>query len=196
MKIKLVFAPGGAPGKVAVRDGKLVSPPEIPAGAAEKLLELAEVNVSPGPFPTLVTVDRAPFPFTFTLRDVTRECPVFVPEAECFALPGDDPRSYEQALADLRAKALVSDAERMEREPEESYEHACRFDREQECPVWLGLGRDLRIFRVSAQPDEQIWGLSSRRTTPKSRASRARTARPARARSASTSGRGSAAARI
>ena len=159
MKIKLVFAPGGAAGKVVVRNGKLLSSPDIPAGAGEKPLELAEVNTAPGPFPTLVTVDRPPFPFTFNLRDVTKECPVFVPEAGCFALPGDDPRSYEQALSDLRAKRLVSDAERMVREPEESYENACRFDREQECPVWLGLGRDLRIFRVSAQLDERIWGL-------------------------------------
>ena len=157
--IKLVFAPGGAPGKVEVRDGRLLTSPEIPAGAREKTLEIADVNTSPGAFPTLVTVDKAPFPFTFAVRDVTEACPVFVPEAECFALPGDDPRDYEAALAELNAKRLVSDAARMELEPEESYENACRFDRDQSCPVWLGLGRDLRIFRVSEQTDEQIWGL-------------------------------------
>ena len=156
--VKLVFVPGAA-GRIKVRDGKLLSSPEIPAGAREKIVELAETKSAPGHFPTLVTVDRAPFPFTFFLRDVSGECPVYVPEAECFALPGDDPRSYEQALADLRAKELVSDAERMEREPEESYEHACRFDRDQSCPVWLGLGRDLRIFRVSEQENEKLWGL-------------------------------------
>lgn len=159
MKIRLVFAPGGAPGKVEVRDGKLLSAPELPAGAREKVLELADVNTAPGAFPTLVTVDKAPFPFTFMLRDVTGECPVYVPEAECFALPGGDPRDYEAALADLEAKNSVSDARRMELEPEESYENACRFDRDQSCPVWLGLGRDLRIFRVSEQRDEQMWGL-------------------------------------
>ncbi|MBP5530613.1 MAG: hypothetical protein J6Y54_01100 [Lentisphaeria bacterium] len=156
--VKLVFVPGAA-GEIAVRDGRLLSAPEIPAGAREKIIGIAETHTSPGPFPTLVTVDRAPFPFTFALRDVSGECPVYVPEAECFALPGDDPRSFEQALADLRAKKLVSDAERMESEPEESYEHACRFDRAQSCPVWLGLGRDLRIFRVSEQTDEGFWGL-------------------------------------
>ena len=185
--VKLVFAPGGAPGKIAIRDGKLLSPPEIPAGAREKTLELAEVNTAPGAFPTLVTVDKPPFPFTFALRDVTEACPVYVPEAECFALPGTDPRCYEVALAELNAKHLVSDAARMEREPEESYEHACRFDRDQSCPVWLGLGRDLRIFRVSEQTDEQIWGLVVPRTTPKSRKSPGPTARRARARSASNS---------
>lgn len=157
--VKLVFAPGGGPGKIAVRDGKLLVSPDLPAGAREKKLDLADVNTAAGPFPTLVTVDKPPFPFTFAVRDVTAKCPVFVPEAACFALPGDDPRSYETALADLKAKRLVSDAERMENEPEESYEHACRFDRDQSCPVWLGLGRDLRIFRVSEQTDEQIWGL-------------------------------------
>ena len=157
--VKLVFAPGGAPGKVEVRDGRLLGSPDIPAGAREKRLELAGVNTAPGAFPTLVTVYKAPFPFTFAVRDVTEKCPVYVPEAGCFALPGADPRSYEAALAELEAKHLVSDAARMEREPEESYEHACRFDRDQSCPVWLGLGRDLRIFRVSEQTDEQIWGL-------------------------------------
>ncbi len=157
--IKLVFAPGKAAGKLEVRDGKLLTSPEIPAGAREAEIELADINTAPGAFPTLVTVDRAPFPFTFAVRDVTGEFPVYVPEAECFVLPGGDPRDYETALADLRAKKLVSDAERMEQEPEESYEHACKTDRDQCCPVWLGLGRDLRIFRVSAQEDEQIWGL-------------------------------------
>ena len=157
--LKLVFAPGGSAGKILVRDGKLLSDPAIPAGARELEVELAQVNVSPGPRPTLVTVDRAPFPFTFAVRDVTAKSPVFVPEAACFALPGNDPRNYEAALAELRAKNLVSDAKRMELEPEESYEHACQIDREQTVPVWLGLGRDLRIFRVSAQEDEQIWGL-------------------------------------
>ena len=156
--VKLVFSPGAA-GKVEVRDGRLLASPELSAGAREKTLEIAEANTAPGPRPTLVTVDRPPFPFTFALRDVTEECPVYVPEAECFALPGDDPRSYEDALADLGAKRLVSDAARMENEPEESYLSACRFDRVQKCPVWLGLGRDLRIFRVSEQFDEQIWGL-------------------------------------
>ena len=157
--VKLVFAAGEAAGRIEVRDGRLLTSPEIPAGAREANLALAEVNTAPGAFPTLVTVDRPPFPFTFALRDVSRDCPVYVPEAGCFALPGNDPRSYEAALADLNAKNLVSDAARMELEPEESYEHACRFDRDQSCPVWLGLGRDLRIFRVSEQQDEQMWGL-------------------------------------
>ena len=159
VRIKLVFRPGAPAGKLEVRYGRLVSPPELPAGAETCLVEVADANLECGAFPTLVTVDRAPFPFTFAVRDVAPECPVFVPEAECFALPGDDPRDYAAALADLRAKNLVSDAQRMELEPEESYEHACRIDREQTVPVWLGLGRDLRIFRVSAQQNEEIWGL-------------------------------------
>ena len=159
MNIKLVFSAGGAAGRIEVRDGRLLTSSEIPAGAREANLALAEVNTAPGAFPTLVTVDRPPFPFTFALRDVSRDCPVYVPEAGCFALPGNDPRSYEAALADLNAKHLVSDAARMELEPEESYEHACRHDRDQSCPVWLGLGRDLRIFRVSEQQDERMWGL-------------------------------------
>ena len=185
--VKLVFAPGGAPGKIEIRDGKLLCSPDIPAGAREKVLELADINTAPGAFPTLVTVDKAPFPFTFMLRDVTAECPVFVPEAACFALPGADPRSYETALADLEAKNLVSDAQRMELEPEESYENACRHDRDQSSPCGWASGATCGSSASRRKRTSRCGGSSSRRTTRNCRKSPAPTARPARARSASSS---------
>ena len=122
-------------------------------------VSLADANTACGSRPTFVTVDRAPFPFSFFVRDVTGTSPVYVPEARCAALPGGDPRSFAAVTAELEGRGLVSDAKRMELEPEESYEHACRFNRDQSCPVWLGLGRDLRIFRVSEQENEGMWGL-------------------------------------
>ena len=157
--IKLVFAPGAPAGKLEVKYGTLVSSPAIPAGAEEFSVELADANTAYGSRPTVVTVDRGPFPFSFFVRDALGGFPVYVPEARCAALPATDPRSFADVTAELESRKLVSDAGRMEREPEESYEHACRFNRDQSCPVWLGLGRDLRIFRVSEQSAEGMWGL-------------------------------------
>ena len=157
--LKLVFAPGAPAGRFEVKYGRLVSSPEIPAGAEEFCVELADANTACGSRPTAVTVDRGPFPFSFFVRDVTDKFPVYVPEARCAALPAGDPRNFAEVTAELASRNLVSDAGRMEREPEESYEHACRFNRDQSCPVWLGLGRDLRIFRVSEQEAEGMWGL-------------------------------------
>ena len=159
IKIKLVFAPGAPAGRLEVKYGTLVSDPAIPAGAEEFSVEVADANTAYGSRPTVVTVDRGAFPFSFFLRDVTGTSPVYVPEARCAALHADDPRGFTEVTAELESQKLVSDAKRMEREPEESYEHACRFNRNQSCPVWLGLGRDLRIFRVSEQEAEGMWGL-------------------------------------
>jgi len=137
----------------------MLTPPEIPAGTRELFVEVSGEKTAAGADPSILTVDRPPFPFSFLLRDISSRYPIYVPEAQCIILPADDPRDYESALRDIHAGGRRSDFQRMEAEPEESYEHACRENRDQVCPVWLGLGRDLRIFQVSAKEDTGMWGL-------------------------------------
>ena len=144
-------------GSIEVVYGKLVSSPEIPAGATEVVVEITDEYVGSFSCSTLVRVRREPYPFTFFLRDVTSENPVWVPKAQCAVLPAEDLRSYDEVVATIRAKGGLSDFGRMESEPEESYENACQYDRDQEVPVWLGLGRDVRFFRVSKLTDGE-WG--------------------------------------
>ena len=156
-KIRLVFAEQLSAGSIEVVYGKLASSPEIPAGATAVEATVTDEYVGSFSRSTLVRVRREPYPFTFFLRDVNGENPVWVPKAQCAVLPAEDKRSYNEVVAAIRAKGLKSDFGRMESEPEESYENACQYDRDQEVPVWLGLGRDVRFFRVSKLTDGE-WG--------------------------------------
>ena len=156
-KIRIVSVGQLPAGSIEVVYGKLVSSPEIPAGATEVVVEISDEYVGSFSHSTLVRVRREPYPFTFFLRDVTSENPVWVPKAQCAVLPAEDLRSYDEVVAAIRAKGRLSDFGRMESEPEESYGNACQYDRDQEVPVWLGLGRDVRFFRVSKLTDGE-WG--------------------------------------
>ncbi len=164
MKINVLFENPESEGKILVKYGTLVSSGSF--GPASKIgVELDNVNLEPGAFPTIVTVLEKTHPFSFFVRDVSSEYPVFIPEFGTAVLPEDDSRTYARVAADIAAKGLVSDFGRMENEPEETYENACRFNRDQSCAVWLGLGYDVRMFHVSPQEcsqagghDFQYWG--------------------------------------
>ena len=156
-QIRIVSAEQLPAGKIEVVYGTLASAPEIPAGATAWEVAVTDEYVGSFSRSTLVRVRREACSFTFFLRDVNSANPIWVPRAQTAVLPAEDMRSYDEVVAAIRAKGRRSDFARMEAEPEESYENACRFDRDQEVPVWLGLGRDMRFFRVSKLTDG-AWG--------------------------------------
>lgn len=157
MKIKVLFENPKSAGKILVKYGTLNSADSF--GPASKIgIELDDVKVDAGAFQTIVTVLEKTHPFSFFLRDVSSACPVFIPEFGVAVLPDSDSRTYARVAADIAAKGLISDFGRMNAEPEETYENACRFNRDQSCPVWLGLGYDIRMFHVSPQEYSQVAG--------------------------------------
>jgi hypothetical protein len=105
-----------------------------------------------------VTVKERRNPFTFFLRDASREFPIFIPEYGVAVTAADDARGYAEIAEAVRGRGLVSDLAAVEAAPEESYAEACRGNREQVCPTWLGLGRDMRFFEVSYDRNLGYWG--------------------------------------
>ena len=122
-------------------------------------VEIRGAKVGLGSEQTRLTLRAGKASFTFFLRDVSAATPIYVPEHGLAVTTADDRRSYQRIADDIRRKGLCSMMQRIEHEPEESYENACRHNRDQVCPTWLGLSRDMRIFEVAHQCDMGYWGF-------------------------------------
>ncbi|MFH1023845.1 MAG: hypothetical protein V1809_10725 [Planctomycetota bacterium] len=127
-------------------------------GPCRLVIDVAEAVTRPGARATRVAVNTTKNPFTFFLRDVNRSFPIFIPEYGVIVTEGGDTRSFSAIAEAIRGKGLVSHMAAIENAPEESYEAACRGNRDQVCPTWLGLSRDMRIFEVNCKSDCGYWG--------------------------------------
>lgn len=160
MKAKIVFSTPVA-GTVNVKHGKLISK-KIFNNVTEFIVEVSDCNIATGAFPTIINVVTDNNPFSFFLRDVNEECPIYIPEFNVAVVPDGDSRSFEEVSHDIKAKGLLSSFERFAMEPEESYESACKYNLDQYCPTWLGVSRDMRMFRVGPQQGDggeyRYWG--------------------------------------
>ena len=114
-------------------------------------------SVASGACAARVTVNAGKKAFAFFLRDVTRACPIFIPAYGVIVTLATDTRTYSEIAAAIsqRQVAATAVAHGM---PEESYEAACRGNLDQDCPTWLGLGRDMRFFEVHYQTRFNYWG--------------------------------------
>ena len=170
MKVTVVFGNKNVAGDVSAHNGtleKLSSSGGIVNGSgfnfkdvsnARLTISLKGVSIEVGAHQTVVTVNTSANPFSFNLRDIRSATPVFIPEFRVAVIPADDSRNYNDVAADIADKKLISDFDRFELEPEESYENACRFNRKQYCPTWLGVGNAMvasgtgnNVFAATAQ---------------------------------------------
>jgi hypothetical protein len=106
-----------------------------------------------GPLAAIVTVKTTRNPFSFFLRDVRTDHPIYIPEYGVAVTNADDARTYQQIGDAIRARGLQSKLERINAEPEENYQAAAINTRSLRCQTWLGLSRDIRIFAVSDRLD-------------------------------------------
>lgn len=113
------------------------------------LVSFNTVNNNPGSDATLVTVNTGQHPFSFFLRDVTSEFPVYIPEYKVIVLQGDDMRTYDEVAHNIQSRKIISKLQQIENEPEESFENVKNRTRNQTVPTWLGISRDVRIFQLS-----------------------------------------------
>lgn len=169
MKIAVLFAEDMVKGKINVVNGSLKklstmkggkisgSEFQLPAGGRLEV-SLGKFIVKKGSCPTMINVLTAKNPFSFFLRDVNSENPIYIPEFQAAVVPAEDSRNFRQVADDVAGKMLLSDFGRFENEPEESYEKACEHNLDQYCPTWLGIGRDMRMFRVGYQVNFNYWG--------------------------------------
>jgi len=113
-----------------------------------------------GACPTIVHVKTVKNPFSFFLRDINSQYPVYIPEYNVIVTDSDDMRSYEQIRSEIELRKTLSRLEKIQNEPEESFENASRYTRDLKCVTWLGISRDIRMFevgfRTTAHPTE-VW---------------------------------------
>lgn len=148
--------------KLAAANGDKITANDFYLASGGRLeISLNKFTLKKGAFTTIINVFTEKNPFSFFLRDVNSDTPIYIPEFKVAVVAGGDTRSFQQIADDIAGKTLLSDFGRFENEPEESYENACRYNRDQYCATWLGVGRDMRIFRVGMQNDGstfQYWG--------------------------------------
>ena len=132
------------------------------------LASLTNVKNNTGSDPTIVAVRTDQHPFSFFLRDVTKEYPIYIPEYHVIVTASDDMRSYNQIESALKSRNLRTKLQHIENEPEESFDSAAILTRNQPCPTWLGLSRDMRIFELSdnrAYPNSEMNMITPRNSS-------------------------------
>ncbi len=128
------------------------------SAAASNILDISlkNVKVNYGPGATLVTINNGDHSFSFFFRDVTYEYPIYIPEYHVVVCPYDDNRSYQQIAEYIANLGLQTKLQQIEKEPEESFESAAANTRNQVCPIWLGISRDIRIFELGNSGEMDI----------------------------------------
>ncbi len=123
------------------------------AGQSRIEISLKDVNTGPGSGTTLISIHTASNSFSFFLRDVNADYPIWIPQYHVVVCQSGDNRSYRQIELDIKNRNLQSELQKMENEPEESYDSAASHTRNQICPTWLGISRDVRIFEMGLPQD-------------------------------------------
>lgn len=112
------------------------------------LISLEDIHNNKGSNTTLVTIATSENPFTFFLRDISKDYPIYLPEYKVVVKVADDLRSYSQIEAEINKRNLRSKLQQIDIEPEESFDSAAMYTRNQSCPTWLGISRDMRLFTL------------------------------------------------
>jgi hypothetical protein len=116
-------------------------------------ISLKNTKIDYGSGATVVSVFNGNHSFSFFLRDVTYEYPIYIPEYNAVVSRFDDKRSCQQTIEELKNRKTLTKLEKIKNEPEESYDSAAVHTRKQVCPIWLGISRDIRIFELGSSPE-------------------------------------------
>lgn len=163
--IRVLWNEPGISGSVEVRNGELLRLRVIGSGrtlegsefriAGRRFpgieLQIASPDLAPGPGPTLVTVRTSLHAFSFFLRDVNSSCPIYLPAYGVAVVPAEDGRDYAGIEREILSRGLSTKARRADREPEASFDRVAARTRNMSVPVWLGLGRDMRMFEITEE---------------------------------------------
>lgn len=101
----------------------------------------------------IVTVAAGSDPFSFFLRDVRRQHPIYIPEYGVTVTDAADRRSHSGIADAIRDRGLQTRIQQFASDPEESFDIAAANTRSLKCQTWLGLGRDFRIFSLGERLD-------------------------------------------
>ncbi len=146
--IKIIWKNAKNAGRIWAAHGEIIGGAVAVTGNIA-VVDFAEASVAPGPFATLVHVDAGQSPFSFFLRDVSVDCPIYLPSCGAVVTTAEDPRGYDQLVADIAARGYCSQRAELEAQAEYNYERAAKETRDLICPAWLGVSKDMRIFQVA-----------------------------------------------
>jgi hypothetical protein len=118
-------------------------------GSARITLELDDAQNNPGPGATIISVKTNNSPFSFFLRDVSKDFPIYIPDYSVVVLRDSDHRSFAEVESDILFRKLQTKLQKIESEPEESFSAAEKRTLNQSVPTWLGISRDFRIFQIT-----------------------------------------------
>ncbi len=125
-------------------------------------IRVSDAKVAPGAFASIVRLKAGEDSFAFFLRDALHpDSPVWVSENGAAVVPGADGRSYDDIVRDILDKNCLSDFAGFEAEPEENFRSAAGKNLTQYCPTWLGISRDMRLFRFGYQERYNYFGTIS-----------------------------------
>ncbi|RQP08399.1 MAG: hypothetical protein EAS52_25185 [Parapedobacter sp.] len=113
-------------------------------------LTVDAVEQPAGSHATVVTLNASKGSFSFFLRDVTEEYPIYLPDYGVVVLKADDPRSYEAIEKEVLSGKRMTKIQRLTAaSAETSFESVEDRVRDMSVPTWLGISRDFRIFEVA-----------------------------------------------
>ena len=127
-------------------------------GPARLELTLSDARLGPGANPTMVQLEVEKSPLTFLARDVTSTRPIYIPEYGVAVTDASDTRTFFEIAEAVRRRGALSGLQRWANEPEETFEQAAARTRDMKCPTWLGVARDVRMFRVMQNELAGSWG--------------------------------------
>ena len=125
-------------------------------------LEIRNVNNHLGAHATIFSVQADQRAFSFFLRDVSEDYPIYIREYGVIVTTVNRQESYEQLTEEISSRGIQTTLQQIEVEPEETFEAAAEATRAMISPVWLGLSRDVRIFQahfrgIGDSDNERAW---------------------------------------
>lgn len=135
-------------GSIELRNqGILMQEPDFSVEDGRLCVCVEDALLDPGAFATVVTI-RTEQPFSFFLRDIRADMPVYIPQYAVIVTTQDDTRSYQQIVGDITSGGRQTKLEQYRQQPEETFESAAAHNRNMPCLTWLGLSRDIHMFEV------------------------------------------------
>ena len=129
------------------------------------VLSFSDAKLARGPESALVTVRTENHAFSFFLRDVVADNPIYIPSYGVAVVLETDLRSYRQIAEDVLSRGLLTKAEQTNLQPEASWDQVAPRTRNMNVPIWLGLTRDMRNFEI--WEELQDGSLMGKRITPR-----------------------------
>jgi hypothetical protein len=119
-------------------------------------LSFSDVKLNFGSGTTVVSVHSGENSFSFFLRDVTAAFPIYIPDYHVIVCLSENKGSYQKIADEIKSRGLKTNLQKIENESEESFDSAAVHTRNQICPTWLGISRDIRIFEIGTPQDMDI----------------------------------------